>query len=1314
MKKTTASILSAVLLTSVLFSPGVSAEGAQATIVTEPGVQYKTHIQDYGWETSWKNNGTLSGTVGESKRLEAMLVELTGSLPQGATIQTYVHVQNRGDLGPFAMGNEAGTSGQGLRLESIRLVLNNLPGYRLLYNVQVQNRGWLKDVNNSDTWFKNGEFAGTAGDGLRLEGLRIKIVEVNEEYEAYLSTLSAVNEFSYTSESWTIYKKVLDANQMTKDDSKEDIKQATVNITAAQKNLVLAKNLAVYNAVLAAVNEVEFTPDTWAAYQDVVAENIVTKNNTQSDINTAIKNILEAQKKLQHKVNLTEYLATLDAVREEDYTVPSWAEYQNALANYVMTENNSQIEVDAAVQKIDEAQKKMVRKFDFTAYNALLDAVKEEDYVETTWSIYQDVVDANFVDENNTQSEIEAAIKNIETAQKRLVKKADLRYYQAVLDAVAKEDYTTASWNEYQKAVRSVVVNNLSKPEVINEAVTKILEAQMQLVPAGDMRYYHAAINGKIRSDYTTASWDAYQKVVAANVVIPVDGQEAIDAATGNIEAAQKKLVGAAEDLEEYEELIGLDRDLYTSASWATYQKVIDANFLKPQDGQDKINAAVKKLRDASIKLVERASDYSEYNKALKYNLYLGKDPDDSTSTKAIVLMAESEYTTSSWAAYQKVLDTNMMDPDKSQTQVDTAVTNIKKAQYKLLRGGNLNRYDTLLTYNIYLGKDPDKTSDTRVLRPMKETEYTSVSWAVYAKVLSSNEMDRDKSQAQIDAAIVKIERAQMKLMEKGRLDLLNGYNYILATYVADLSNPVPMKESDFTEKSWSAYQKQISAKGYFVTTDNSQAEIDRAVELVAAAQRNLLKKKGSMTAFTTARDAYIGKEDKYTTSTWNEYLSVLKKYNLVSSEDTQAKIDSATNDIINAQGRLKLGADMTAYNEVLSRVQKENYTTASWDTYMKVVSTNVKTKDDTQTAVNGAKSAIEAAQLKLIRQNEVELKAFKETLELYQRNIISPGTIEAKATTPTWTYYKAKVDEYASFDASGNWVPTLISASSAPSDIINATKVIDGAIRQLMPSVATGLNIDAYQLAKAKLVSLEGSAETYVYTSNSYTAYVQFCINNGIPIRNLIEATQGQINTATEMIPIALKMLKTAATGDDIKAFEVEMAHSQALRKIEDQFTANSWKDYSALYTTVSLDPKENDQKEYQNATAAFKAARENLIYKADIVTGQSNITSSRLALNVNDNLNTEIKRLMAESMQAKISSGSIPVVFDANKYTVTFTQKSFVDDASLVTDSSSGDYGKIMNKGTSGQATVTIKIKSNDSTDISTVADLVITIAD
>jgi uncharacterized protein YjdB len=79
---------------------------------TEPpatalGVRYLTHIQDSGWETEWKTAGALSGTYVQSKRLEALKVELTGDLPPGASIETTVHVQNQGNLGPFAMGSAA-------------------------------------------------------------------------------------------------------------------------------------------------------------------------------------------------------------------------------------------------------------------------------------------------------------------------------------------------------------------------------------------------------------------------------------------------------------------------------------------------------------------------------------------------------------------------------------------------------------------------------------------------------------------------------------------------------------------------------------------------------------------------------------------------------------------------------------------------------------------------------------------------------------------------------------------------------------------------------------------------------------------------------------------------------------------------------------------------------------------------------------------------------------------------------------------------------------------------------------------------------
>ncbi|MGE4508136.1 MAG: hypothetical protein AB7D16_05845 [Eubacteriaceae bacterium] len=108
MKKKISSLLISVVLATLLIPGAAFAENVE-TQAESVGVQYKTHIQDKGWETEWKADGALSGTVGEWKRLEAIKVELTGDVPENANIETWVHVQNEGDLGPFVMGEAAGT-----------------------------------------------------------------------------------------------------------------------------------------------------------------------------------------------------------------------------------------------------------------------------------------------------------------------------------------------------------------------------------------------------------------------------------------------------------------------------------------------------------------------------------------------------------------------------------------------------------------------------------------------------------------------------------------------------------------------------------------------------------------------------------------------------------------------------------------------------------------------------------------------------------------------------------------------------------------------------------------------------------------------------------------------------------------------------------------------------------------------------------------------------------------------------------------------------------------------------------------------------
>ena len=87
----------------------------------EPSICYTTHIQDIGWQ-DWRYDGEKAGTEGQSKRIEAIQIEL-----------------------------------------------ENLEDYTIEYKVHIQDIGWTN-------WYRDGEMAGTVGKGLRIEGIKIRIV----------------------------------------------------------------------------------------------------------------------------------------------------------------------------------------------------------------------------------------------------------------------------------------------------------------------------------------------------------------------------------------------------------------------------------------------------------------------------------------------------------------------------------------------------------------------------------------------------------------------------------------------------------------------------------------------------------------------------------------------------------------------------------------------------------------------------------------------------------------------------------------------------------------------------------------------------------------------------------------------------------------------------------------------------------------------------------------------------------------------------------------------------------------------------------
>ena len=113
---------------------------------------YKVHVQDKGW-MDWVQEGRLAGTIGESLRIEAIRIQGVDSYR--------VHVEGIGWM-PWVKEDEvAGTEKKGLRIEAIEI-----KGKDINYQTHVENVGWLD-------FARNGEVSGSEGKGLRIEAIRL-------------------------------------------------------------------------------------------------------------------------------------------------------------------------------------------------------------------------------------------------------------------------------------------------------------------------------------------------------------------------------------------------------------------------------------------------------------------------------------------------------------------------------------------------------------------------------------------------------------------------------------------------------------------------------------------------------------------------------------------------------------------------------------------------------------------------------------------------------------------------------------------------------------------------------------------------------------------------------------------------------------------------------------------------------------------------------------------------------------------------------------------------------------------------------------
>lgn len=183
-------------------------------------VSYSSHIQNIGWLGD-RLNSNISGTTGKSLRLEALKINLQNQ-PSDLKIKYRAYIEKNGWQNWVSGGKVAGTVGKSLKLEAFQVQLegNTANKYTVEYQTYVQDIGWLP-------WVKNGQTSRYEGKGKRVEAIRIRIYENPLpiiSYQSHVQDIGWMKAVNNEEFSGTIgLGKRLEAMKISIENSKEDL-----------------------------------------------------------------------------------------------------------------------------------------------------------------------------------------------------------------------------------------------------------------------------------------------------------------------------------------------------------------------------------------------------------------------------------------------------------------------------------------------------------------------------------------------------------------------------------------------------------------------------------------------------------------------------------------------------------------------------------------------------------------------------------------------------------------------------------------------------------------------------------------------------------------------------------------------------------------------------------------------------------------------------------------------------------------------------------------------------------------------------------
>ena len=875
-------------------------------------------------------------------------------------------------------------------------------------------------------------------------------------------------------------------------------------------------------------------------------------------------------------------IAKYEALNETDYTVDTWAAATTAYnAAKAALSSTDQATVTAAAEALEAAidALKKPAALDFSGLTAAINAATSKTLSDYTTSTANAVTAAlakavEVGKSATTQPEIDKAAADLNAAVAALKAKANISTLTAAIaeaNAKVEANYTADSWKVLSDAVaagQAIVdkADETSDQAAVDVAANAIYAAINNLVPNGADYSAVEAAKAKVPADlsiYTDASVKALNDALAAVVEgLPASRQSEVDKMAADIEAAIKGLKEKDADysaVDAAKAKVPTDLSIYTDASVKALNDALAAVVEgKKASEQAVVDGWAAAIEAAITGLTEKDADYSAVDAAkakIPADLSIYTDETVKALNDAVAAVVEGKKVSEQavvdgWAAAIETAISGLRVKSASLEELKAAIAEAEALNSALYTPESFAAVTTALENAKQVrDSDPEITDQTRVdeataalknaiallvpagadfsalksaldeAKTLTASHYTADSWKAYSDAVAAGQAIYDNAeqytvadQATIDAAAKAITDAKAALVEAAA-------DYSAVTEQQTIA--ASKKQSDYTAESWANLQTALNAVVNGLKAKD-QAKVDKFAADIKAAIGALEYVDANYDMINNQKTIIAGlTETDYTKASWAALQAELAKVVEGKKIDEQDLVDEWADNIRAA--RLALvkapAADYTDVNAAVAEFEKLDsslYTAAS----VKKVEDAIAAVDYTlnenfQSTVDAYADAINAAI------DALELKP-------------APGAGDYTAVDAAIAKFNAIADKSVYTDASVKAVEDAIAAvvrgldETHQAEIDAMAKAINDAIGalELKPVVAAG----DYKAVDAAI------ARANTYNAAEYTAESWARVDAAIKavVRGLDETHQAEIDAMAAAIINALDALEKipASTG--------------------------------------------------------------------------------------------------------------------------------------------------------------------------------------